>query len=624
MRYNHFDMLPEMAFRSLGGRMTLEGGGKGSAPAAPDYTAAAQQTAAGNKETAIATQAGNMINQYTPQGSVTYAQRGEYAGTPLWEQVVKLSPEQQAAYNKDVAMNARLQDVGMQGVGYVQQALNAPLASPGQAVGTAGTTNFVTGVNAPSLSTQGGNLGGMQRGVGEPTIGLATGANAGPMQMGVNTYSDVARGIAPSGQINQGVYQNAGQIRTNVQDPTLVQQQVTDALYQQQANILDPQFTRSQARLENQLANQGITRGSEAWNTAMQEANLQKQQAYESARQSAIGQGVSAASGLYQNQLAGMGAANQALGQQFGQGVTAQQAQNAAQAQQFGQNQAQQQAYNQALAQQFGQGLQGAQFANTAQSQAYQQQLSNAQMQNQARAQQLQEALSRGEFTNQAQAQAYQQELQNIQNQNAVLAQQFSFGQQNAALANQAANQQYAQQLSNAQLANQALQQNFGNAQTLQQQPINILNAVRSGAQMQASAQPQVGVSAPGQLANFSGPDYLSAATATGQYNQGLYNAQQAASGNQMSGLMGLTGMLGAAGINKYSDERTKENVIKIGKLDNGLNLYQYEYKPEWKIKAGFGKFIGVMAGEVEKLIPQAVKLDADGYKMVDYGVIYG
>ena len=27
MQYNHFDMLPEMAFRSLGGHMTLEGGG---------------------------------------------------------------------------------------------------------------------------------------------------------------------------------------------------------------------------------------------------------------------------------------------------------------------------------------------------------------------------------------------------------------------------------------------------------------------------------------------------------------------------------------------------------------------------------------------------------------------
>lgn len=357
-------------------------------------------------------------------------------------------------------MNAQLQNVGIQGVGYVQSALNKPLSSPGQAVGTAGTTQFVSNVNAPTLNTAGGSLEGMQRGISQPTIGLQTGGQA-------------------------------GQIQGSVETPELTQQRVTDALYKQQTQYLDPQFERSQARMENQLANQGITRGSEAWNTAMQEAGMQKQQAYESARNAAIQQGVAAGSQMYQNQLA------------------------------------------------------GGQFANTAQQQAYQQSLSNAQMQNQARAQQLQEALSTGQFQNEAQAQAYQQELQNIQNQNAVLSQQFGFGQQNAALANQAANQQYAQQLSNAQLANQALQQNFANAQTLRQEPINILNAVRSGAQMQTAAQPQVGVSQPGQLATWSGPDYLGAATAQGQYNQGAYNAQQAAGSSMTSGLMGL----GSAGI---------------------------------------------------------------------------
>lgn len=466
MQLDHFGMYPERAFMKVAGRITLEGGGGkgGSAPPAPDYVGAANATAAGNKEAAIAAQEGNMINQYTPQGSVVYSQRGtSSAGTPLWSQTVSLSPEQQAAYNKDVLMNSQLQDVGMRGVGYVQSALDKPLANPGQAVGTAGTTNFVTGVNAPQLQTQMGNVGDLQRNLNQPTIGLQTGGQA-------------------------------GQIQGSVQDPSLVQQQVTDALYKQQTQYLDPQFERSQAKMENQLANQGITRGSEAWNNAMQEAAQQKQQAYESARSSAIGQGVAAGSQMYQNQLA------------------------------------------------------GGQFANTAQQQAYQQSLGNAQMQNQARAQQLQEALSTGQFANEAQAQAYQQELFRLQAENAAATQQFGFGLTNAELANQAANQQYAQQLSNAQLQNQALQQNFANAQTLQQQPINILNAVRSGAQMQASQQPQVGVSSPGQLATWSGPDLLGATTAQGQYNQGLYNSQQAASSNQTSGLMGLAGTAAMAG----------------------------------------------------------------------------
>lgn len=410
MQLDHFGMYPERAFMKVAGRITLEGGGGkgGSAPPPPDYTGAAQATAQGNKEAAMASQAGNMINQYTPQGSVTYAQRGESNGVPLWEQVVSLSPEQRAAYDKDVAMNSRLQDVGMQGVGYVQNALNAPLQSPGQAVGSAGTTQFQTNV--------------------------------------------------PEQQLQKYFANNAGQIRTNVQDPNLVNQQVTDALYKQQTQYLDPQFERSGKALENQLANQGITRGSEAWNNAMQESNAQKQQAYESARTQAIGQGTQAASQMYQNQLAGMGATNQALGQQFGQGMSAQQA------------------ANQAMLSQFGMGM------------------------------------------------------------------------SNADLVNQVANQRYGQQLSNAQLQNQALQQNFGNAQTLRQEPINILNAVRTGSQMQSAAQPQVGVSSPGQLATWSGPDLLGAATAQGQYNQGLYNSQNAASSNQMSGLMGLAGTAAMAG----------------------------------------------------------------------------
>lgn len=45
MRYDHFSMLPDRAFRAVGGRMTLEGGGKGSAPAAPDYSGIASSNA---------------------------------------------------------------------------------------------------------------------------------------------------------------------------------------------------------------------------------------------------------------------------------------------------------------------------------------------------------------------------------------------------------------------------------------------------------------------------------------------------------------------------------------------------------------------------------------------------
>lgn len=151
--------------------------------------------------------------------------------------------------------------------------------------------------------------------------------------------------------LNTNFANNANQIRTNVQDPNLVNQQVTDALYKQQTQYLDPQFERTQNQLASQLANQGITQGSEAYNNAMNMANANKQQAYESARNSAIGAGVNAGSQMFQNQLAGANFGNQALGQQFGQGLAAQNAGNTAQNQIFGQNLANANLGNQAIQQ---------------------------------------------------------------------------------------------------------------------------------------------------------------------------------------------------------------------------------------------------------------------------------
>lgn len=83
-----------------------------------------------------------------------------------------------------------------------------------------------------------------------------------------------------------------------------------------------------------------------------------------------------------------------------------------------------------------------------------------------------------------------------------------------------------------------------------------------------------------------------------------------------------------AAGIGAYSkssDIRTKENIKKIGVLPSGLNVYEYEYKPEFKNDpyAGHGKFIGVMAQEVKEIIPDAIITRSDGYMMVDYSKVH-
>ena len=55
---------------------------------------------------------------------------------------------------------------------------------------------------------------------------------------------------------------------------------------------------------------------------------------------------------------------------------------------------------------------------------------------------------------------------------------------------------------------------------------------------------------------------------------------------------------------------------------ENGLPLYLYEYKPEWKDEAGHGKFVGYMAHEVEEFMPQAVITREDGIKKVRYDLL--
>jgi hypothetical protein len=64
------------------------------------------------------------------------------------------------------------------------------------------------------------------------------------------------------------------------------------------------------------------------------------------------------------------------------------------------------------------------------------------------------------------------------------------------------------------------------------------------------------------------------------------------------------------------SDRRLKTNIVKIGKLANGLFVYVYNYI--W----GGPKQIGVMADEVRKIMPHAVVRGADGYDSVYYSEV--
>jgi hypothetical protein len=102
--------------------------GKAKAPPAPDYTAAAKETAAGNLEAARATAAANRTNQVTPYGNLTYtANPGTDAyGNTLYTATQTLSPEQQAIYQQESQLNEGLMSTANKGLDYANEMLSQP------------------------------------------------------------------------------------------------------------------------------------------------------------------------------------------------------------------------------------------------------------------------------------------------------------------------------------------------------------------------------------------------------------------------------------------------------------------------------------------------------------------
>lgn len=70
---------------------------------------------------------------------------------------------------------------------------------------------------------------------------------------------------------------------------------------------------------------------------------------------------------------------------------------------------------------------------------------------------------------------------------------------------------------------------------------------------------------------------------------------------------------------NPGSDIRIKENITPVGKHPAGFGLYLFDYLPQFKDNFGHGRKFGVMAQEVEPIIPEAVSVGSDGYKRVNY-----
>lgn len=70
------------------------------------------------------------------------------------------------------------------------------------------------------------------------------------------------------------------------------------------------------------------------------------------------------------------------------------------------------------------------------------------------------------------------------------------------------------------------------------------------------------------------------------------------------------------------SDPACKHRIERIGEHPLGIGLYLFHYRPEYRDRFGHGRQFGVMADEVEAVLPAAVSRDAEGLRKVDYAML--
>ena len=415
--------------------------------------------------------------------------------------------------------------------------------------------------------------------------------------------------------VNQAQGINTGGLQDVRDDFALQGNELERATFERGRSLLEPQFGRAMRDAEVRLSERGLPLGSEAGseilggvqtnqNRALNELALASVAAGRGEQARLFGQDMALRGQQFGERATGTQLGNQAIGQNFSQDT-------GLRGQQFGEQQARASLFNQAGQQAFGQNtaarqqlvnerMNQAALANQANQQRFAQQTG-------LRGQQFGERQAEAAFANQARGQAFTQGAAGAEFANNAQAQRFAQQQQANALNNQLQAQRYQQAAGNAQLQNTARQNALQEQIFNRNIPLNDLAALMGqsgGVQLpQFAASPNVAVQ--------SG-DLVGASLAANQQAIDVAKARQEASGGFMGGLMELGGALGSAAI--MSDIKSKTNIKRIGKY-KGHNLYSYNYIDR------VGDWIGVMAQEIEKVIPEAVQ-EINGMKHVNYGAI--
>jgi hypothetical protein len=448
-------------------------GGGGSAPPPPDYRAAAIETAAGDLEAARANAAANRVNQVTPYGALTYSQN------PELDQFGNPTFTATQTLSPDQQKLLDYQNRTSVGLGELTGTgldyVNRMMQDP-----------FSTST-LPTLQSSVGNAD-LQRLTGNVNLGMV-GQGPQALQVGQAQQNQM---VGQGPQFNQ--IGDAAQLQTSLQDQGMAGWDRASDLMMQR---LRPQMDIQNENLDVKLANQGITAGTEAYNRAKQSLGMQQNDLLTQAQ--------------LQSQGIGQNLFNQALqGGQFG---------------------------NQALTQQNQTQLANLGFNNQLGQQGYQNQLAGTQFNNAAMNQNYQNLLAGQGFNAQQNQLDYSNQLAAQAANNPALQQMFSNQQAQQQANNAIAQQMFGNQLTNANLANTARQQGFNELAYMRNEPLNTLNAVRTGSQV---TNPSF-VSVP-QQAVTRGADMLGAATAQGNYDTAAANAAQAGQSGMTSGLMSLAG----------------------------------------------------------------------------------
>lgn len=320
----------------LGGGYICGGGGKGSAPPAPDYRGAAEAQSASSKEVTNMQNFANRPTQNTPWGSVTWdtqAATDPATGQQVtqWTQNYNLTPEAQKALNSQLNVQSNRSQLAESFLGRVGDAYAKPFDWGG--LPAAGQT-----VNTPRFDR-----------------------------------------LSAAPELQKRVDTQAVQNTANFADNPALQggtgadrERIENMLFDRMA----PQHQRQQSALDVKLANQGITAGSEAYRRATQSLGDQQSRERYDAMQTA-GSEIQRLADIQRANRSQMTNEDMALANLF----------NTANQQRFSQDLAAGQFGNQANISQFGMEKDRLGFNNQAGQQEYQNAFQQSQYANQLRQQ---------------------------------------------------------------------------------------------------------------------------------------------------------------------------------------------------------------------------------------------